>query len=71
LRSVCGVKAPAGNPAIELFAGVVTALLVVRSALSKQRDVGDARADLALDLLAARCGLRRTASGVRDAETAK
>jgi hypothetical protein len=35
-RSVTGVHAPAGNPAIVLFGGVVTALAVVRSALSKQ-----------------------------------
>src|SRR5258708_2109297 len=35
-RSVCGVKAPAGNPARELLAGVVAGLFVVRSALSKQ-----------------------------------
>src|SRR6266436_9735485 len=35
-RSVCGVKAPAGNPAMELLAGVVAGLFVVRSALSKQ-----------------------------------
>src|SRR5262245_2099154 len=35
-RSVCGVKAPAGNPASELLFGVVAGLAVVRSALSKQ-----------------------------------
>src|SRR5258706_9350628 len=35
-RSICGVKAPAGNPARELLAGVVAGLFVVRSALSKQ-----------------------------------
>src|SRR3954462_4911549 len=33
-RSVCGVNANAGSVAIELFAGVVFGLLVVRSVLS-------------------------------------
>src|SRR2546428_12054650 len=36
LRSVCGVKAPPGRPALELFAGVVAGLFVVRSALGTQ-----------------------------------
>src|SRR5512140_2442821 len=36
LRSVTGVNAPTGAPGSELLAGVVTALAVVRSALSKQ-----------------------------------
>src|SRR5947208_11088885 len=35
-RSVIGVKANAGRPGNELFAGVVNGLLVVRSLLSKQ-----------------------------------
>src|SRR4051812_27337741 len=35
-RSVCGVNAPTASPAMELFAGVVAGLLVVRSGLSKQ-----------------------------------
>jgi len=36
VRSVAGVKAPAGKFGFELSAGVVTGLLVVRSVLSKQ-----------------------------------
>src|SRR5205823_14642761 len=35
-RSVTGVKAPDASPGNELLAGVVSALLVVRSVLSKQ-----------------------------------
>src|SRR6185437_10501102 len=35
-RSVCGVKAKAGRPAIALLAGVVAGLAVVRSLLSTQ-----------------------------------
>src|SRR5205085_787294 len=35
-RSVTGVKASAGSVGMELLAGVVAGLLVVRSALSKQ-----------------------------------
>src|SRR5258707_10116923 len=35
-RSVCGVKAPAGNPAKELLAGVVAGLFGGGSAPSKQ-----------------------------------
>src|SRR5580765_4953817 len=34
-RSVTGVNASAGNPAIELLAGVVRGVVVVRSVLSK------------------------------------
>jgi hypothetical protein len=36
VRSVVGVKAPAGSPANELSGGVVLGLAVVRSGLSKQ-----------------------------------
>ena len=35
-RSVRGVYAAAGRPAMELFSGVVSGLFVVRSVLSKQ-----------------------------------
>ncbi len=41
-RSVCGVNANAGRPAMALLAGVVSGLVVVRSALSTQ--VASARA---------------------------
>ena len=55
-RSVCGVNANAGRPAIELLAGVVSGLLVVRSALSTQVTSASSLPMLLQDLVAARCG---------------
>jgi hypothetical protein len=64
-----GVKANSGNPAIELFAGVVSGLVVVRSMLSKQ--LASARSlPIFLRICSQRLGAALADSGISSASAA-